>query len=1206
MADDLRLDVNVVASQAGVPQVIAGMNALAASAGRAQAASQRFSAASMSNAAALRSVNAQMRSGNYLADFTRGAGQAAGAARDAAGGMDQFSDANARYASYDMANTLLQVAGAIKNVGQATAVAFAEQERAFTEVERILGIDPDVDLSSITNLREELRSLTEEVPVAFSELSEIASFGAALDIPAEQLDEFSSTVSRFVAITDVSAEQAGKSLARIYQYTRGDDVYRGAEAYEQIGSAILRLGNVSIATEAEVLSFSQALSPLGAQFGVHADQIIAMATATASFANINVEGAGSAFSRVFAIIERNVKGGSDNLSEFARISGLSAESFTAAWDKDAGGAFNEVIRGLSEDVPNLVTNLDELGIRNVRDQRVIRALAIQYESYTRYLEDSNKALGDGTALGDAYSYVMDDLASRWQIFLNVIQNTAADVGATLAPAFSGLLTVVTETMKALGDFASSPIGSWVVRIAAGVAGMVAVWAAWRGAIALATASSLAFKTATAFLGSASISRGATWLAASITGVGTSAQGATGKVAALGAAQAAAGAQAGVMRRGLAGVVGFLGGPFGLVLGIAGAGVATFIAESTARVKAGRAEIVNDLMGIADGAKEAAEAFKTASLFEFADDGFGPPGSGSPALFGSSITQAELFSQAMRDVDRTMDVLWKSTGTGAGQLNALAAEFGWTDQQSTTFLASLSSINKVLQQAADDGNLVKAVRGLGESQGWTEKQTARFVSTTQKNLIPALREQAEQIGINTQRTDWLNQLLSESGAAAVAAGDGTTYLAAEQEAAAEAHQASADAVEELIGMLKEYSTVTGGVQANLDSLWSTINDFPSALDDFAEAGGSVADLMEGGMQPASITLREEMRKLTQDSLEAAAGILEAGGSVEDANNAFRDGRQPIIDFFTEMGVGEEVAKSWANANLGSFNDVIDLIEQTGQAVVDLNGERVTIAFDADTGKFYNKKTGAEIAIDELNGLVAEPTVDADTTPADGKMKEANRKVTELDRRIAKPTTDMNDDLFIRGLNTTTGHLDRLNRIVSRPSVDLYTDALYNALRAAQSAINSIQGKTVELTVVQTQIHRSIEETGRPELWRHTYDSGGGFAGGGYTGPGGKYEPAGIVHKGEYVIPKSMVNQATGLPFADALGKLTRGHNSGAGYANGGYVRGHSVTTEQGPVDLSAASLQALARLIPTQLVANGRVLASVNSSENEKSTARGAM
>lgn len=47
-------------------------------------------------------------------------------------------------------------------------------------------------------------------------------------------------------------------------------------------------------------------------------------------------------------------------------------------------------------------------------------------------------------------------------------------------------------------------------------------------------------------------------------------------------------------------------------------------------------------------------------------------------------------------------------------------------------------------------------------------------------------------------------------------------------------------------------------------------------------------------------------------------------------------------------------------------------------------------------------------------------------------------------------------------------------------------------------------------------------------------GGGWSTGGYTGAGGKYEPAGVVHRGEYVIPKEGVDQATGLPKAGALG------------------------------------------------------------------------
>ncbi|SCB37635.1 phage tail tape measure protein, lambda family [Bradyrhizobium shewense] len=51
----------------------------------------------------------------------------------------------------------------------------------------------------------------------------------------------------------------------------------------------------------------------------------------------------------------------------------------------------------------------------------------------------------------------------------------------------------------------------------------------------------------------------------------------------------------------------------------------------------------------------------------------------------------------------------------------------------------------------------------------------------------------------------------------------------------------------------------------------------------------------------------------------------------------------------------------------------------------------------------------------------------------------------------------------------------------------------------------------------------------------------FADGGYTGPGGKYEPAGIVHKGEYVMDAVTVRRV-GVANLDSL----------RGYADGGLV------------------------------------------------------
>lgn len=67
----------------------------------------------------------------------------------------------------------------------------------------------------------------------------------------------------------------------------------------------------------------------------------------------------------------------------------------------------------------------------------------------------------------------------------------------------------------------------------------------------------------------------------------------------------------------------------------------------------------------------------------------------------------------------------------------------------------------------------------------------------------------------------------------------------------------------------------------------------------------------------------------------------------------------------------------------------------------------------------------------------------------------------------------------------------------------------------------------------------------------------FAQGGYTGAGGKYEPAGVVHRGEYVL-NAQATQKAGLGFLDRLNQ---------GYANGGYVGQASSMAGGGSVNIN---------------------------------------
>ena len=59
--------------------------------------------------------------------------------------------------------------------------------------------------------------------------------------------------------------------------------------------------------------------------------------------------------------------------------------------------------------------------------------------------------------------------------------------------------------------------------------------------------------------------------------------------------------------------------------------------------------------------------------------------------------------------------------------------------------------------------------------------------------------------------------------------------------------------------------------------------------------------------------------------------------------------------------------------------------------------------------------------------------------------------------------------------------------------------------------------------------------------------GGYADGGYTGAGGRLEPAGVVHRGEFVVQKRVVEQPGVRPMLEALNQ-----GVAAQFANGGYV------------------------------------------------------
>ncbi|WP_353187483.1 phage tail tape measure protein [Pseudomonas sp.] len=80
----------------------------------------------------------------------------------------------------------------------------------------------------------------------------------------------------------------------------------------------------------------------------------------------------------------------------------------------------------------------------------------------------------------------------------------------------------------------------------------------------------------------------------------------------------------------------------------------------------------------------------------------------------------------------------------------------------------------------------------------------------------------------------------------------------------------------------------------------------------------------------------------------------------------------------------------------------------------------------------------------------------------------------------------------------------------------------------------------------------------------YGSKFGFSDGGYTGDGGKFEPKGVVHGGEFVVRKEAVSQPGAREF------LERMNANAKGYADGGYVGATAAASTSSVVPISSGS------------------------------------
>lgn len=129
--------------------------------------------------------------------------------------------------------------------------------------------------------------------------------------------------------------------------------------------------------------------------------------------------------------------------------------------------------------------------------------------------------------------------------------------------------------------------------------------------------------------------------------------------------------------------------------------------------------------------------------------------------------------------------------------------------------------------------------------------------------------------------------------------------------------------------------------------------------------------------------------------------------------------------------------------------------------------------------------------------------------------------------------------------------------SRAGAQSISNVFLDMATGAMTAKEAVGQLILELLKLEFQ-KRMLEIAESSTGWLSslfTVLGGGGFAAGGYTGRGGKYEPAGVVHRGEYVM-SAAATKAIGVGNLEALHQSARKGYSGGGLV-GGATNGNSA-------------------------------------------------
>lgn len=336
----------------------------------------------------------------------------------------------------------LMVTAPLAAVGTASAKASIDFESAFAGVRKTV----DATEAEFKQIEQSIRDMAKDIPASATAIASVAEAAGQLGIKNEALMGFTRTMSDLGVATNMSAEQAATSLARLANITQMPQ-----ENFDRLGATIVALGNNLATTESEITEMALRLAGAGNQIGMTEAQILAFAGSLSSV-GIEAEAGGSAFSRVMINMAQAVATGGKDLNNFAAVAGMSVSQFKESFQKDAAGALVTFVEGLgkmSAEGQNTFAVLDALGLSEIRVRDALLRASNAGDLFRNSMELGTKAWEENSALTDEAGRRYETTASQLKILGNRIIDAAIRLGDALVPAIMATLDALEPMFRSI-------------------------------------------------------------------------------------------------------------------------------------------------------------------------------------------------------------------------------------------------------------------------------------------------------------------------------------------------------------------------------------------------------------------------------------------------------------------------------------------------------------------------------------------------------------------------------------------------------------------------------------------------------------------------------------------------------------------------------------------------------------------------------------